>query len=580
MAEYSGARQVALDRRSLLKSLGLTTAVAGAAPALAVAQHPESSSRVAMRRPGKASSGMRAPALPAASVIALNRMGFGPRPGDIGLFNGLGANDQERMAAYVAQQLDPDSIDDSFMESRIAAANFASVGLSSDPDTYLAILWDWYVNDNAPGGENSSSIPRDELIQATFIRAVYSQRQLVQVLADFWNNHFNAYIDISSWVRVAMPHMDMVIRNNLLGNFRAMLGIVARSTAMLRYLDNYTSSNAGPNENYSRELFELHTLGAENYLGVMQQNQVPLDGQGRPIGYVDADVFEAVRCFTGWSFSNGTSGDGDTGLFYYRPEWHDRFQKHVLGTFIPQDQPDMKDGDDVLNALASHPGTGRYIARKLCQRFISDSPPQSVVDAAATVFTSQWQAPDQIKHVVENILLSDEFLAAWGEKIKRPYEIAVSALRAGKATFTPGVDSGDTSSFFWRYDGAGQRLYGWPAPNGYPDMKGAWKSMTPRVMSWRLCGWLIEFTDDFDGYYLDVVGQTPGIVRSANALADFWIPRILGRSMETEDREQVVQFMAQGINPDFDLNLDDEKTRERLRSMVGLLFMSPDFLWR
>lgn len=580
MVERALARQQAPNRRTVLKSLGLTTAAVGAPLSIGAARGAEIPSHLAMRRPGKTMVLPQLPALPAAAVIALNRMGFGPRPGDIDAFNGLGATDQERLVAYVAQQLDPESIDDSLMESRIAAANFASIGLSSDPDTYLAILWDWYVNGNAPGGNNSSSIPRDELMRATFIRSVYSSRQLVQVLADFWHNHFNVYIDISSWVRATMPHLDLLVRNHLLGNFRTLLEAVARSTAMLRYLDNYTSSNAGPNENFSRELFELHTLGAENYLGVMQQNEVPLDGQGRPIGYVDADVFESTRCFTGWSFSNGTSGDGDTGLFYYRPGWHDRFQKTVLQTFIPADQTDLQDGRDVLDALAAHPGTGRHIARKLCQRFISDDPPPSVVDAAATVFTDQWQAADQIKQVVETILLSDEFLSTWGEKIKRPYEIAASALRAGGTTFTPGVDEGDTDSFFWRYDGAGQRLHGWPAPNGYPDIRGAWKSMTPRVMSWRLCGWLIDFRDDLENYYVDVVAQTPGGVRSANDLADFWIDRILGRPIEVEDREQIVQFMAQGINPDFDLNLGDDDTQERLRSMVGLIFMSPEFLWR
>jgi len=564
----------------VLKRLGLTTAAVGATPTIATARGPEISADVAMRRPGKATATAQLPTRPSAGVIALNRMGFGPRPGDIGLFAGLGTNNQERMAAYVAQQLDPGSIDDSAMEARITAANFASVGLSPDPETYLAILWDWYVNGNAPGGESSSSIPRDELIQATFIRSVYSSRQLIQVLADFWHNHFNVFVDTSSWVRAALPHMDMIIRNNLLGNFRVLLEAVAKSTAMLRYLDNYTSSNAGPNENFSRELFELHTIGAENYLGVLQQNEVPVDGEGRPVGYVDADVYETTRCFTGWSFSFGADGDGDTGLFYHRPGWHDRFQKNVLGTFIPADQSDLKDGRDVLDALASHPGTGRHIARKLCRRFISDDPPQSVVDAAAAVFTNQWQAADQIKQVVETILLSADFLSTWGEKIKRPYEIAASALRAGRTTFIPGLDSGDTSTFFWLFDGAGQRLFGWPAPNGYPDVRGAWKSMTPRVMSWRLCGWLIEFTDDLDNYYLDVVAQTPGHVRSANELADFWIRRILGRPMEIEDSQEVVQFMAQGINPDFDLNLGDERTQERLRSMVGLIFMSPEFLWR
>ena len=580
MADPFGLRQKDPNRRSVLKGLGLTAAMVGARPSISSASGSFSSGSVSMRRPGKALPTGELPALAPAAVVALNRMGFGPRPGHIAQFNGLGANDTERMAAYVAQQLDPEAIDDSLMEARIAAANFASVGLSEDPDTYLAILWDWYVNDNAPGGENSSAIPRDELVRASMIRAIYSKRQLLQVLADFWHNHFNVYIDVSSWVRASMPHLDLLIRNHALGNFRVLLEEVAKSTAMLRYLDNYTNSNAGPNENFSRELFELHTLGAENYLGVMQQNEVPPDGDGFPLGYVDADVFESTRCFTGWSFSNGTGADGDTGLFYYRPEWHDRFQKFILGDFIPADQTDMKDGRDVLDALASHPGTGRHLARKLCQRFISDNPPQSVVDAAAAVFTEQWQAADQIKQVVETILLSDEFLSTWGQKIKRPYEIAVSAMRAGGSTFTPGVDSGDTNSFIWRYDGTGQRLFGWPAPNGYPDVRGAWKSMTPRVMSWRLCGWLVEFRDDLDNYYMDGVAQTPVDVRSANDLVDFWSDRILGRALELDDREEVVQFMAQGINPEFDLNLDDDDTRERLRSMVGLLFMSPEFLWR
>jgi len=147
-------------------------------------------------------------------------------------------------------------------------------------------------------------------------------------------------------------------------------------------------------------------------------------------------------------------------------------------------------------------------------------------------------------------------------------------------TFVPGADVDDTNSFIWRYDQAGQRLFSWPAPNGYPDSLGAWKSMTPRVGSWRLSNSLIEFTDDFDNYYLDVVAQTPGTVRSANELVDAWSDRILGRPMPPAEREEVVQFMAQGFNPDFDLDLNDEATQERLRSMVGLIFMSPEFLWR
>lgn len=583
MVEQLDSRQLEVNRRNLIKTLGLSAAAAGAG----VATTPGEGEAAALvgpamrqeREPARPTPAL--PATPPIPVIVLNRMGFGPRPGDRGAFADLGSTHQERLEAYVAIQLDPDSIDDSALEDRIANANYDSVDLTDDPQAYLQTLWAWYVNDDgAPGGRNSSSIPRDELVRATFMRALYSKRQLLEVLTGFWHDHFNVYIDRSSWVRVTMPHLDLLLRTHALGNFRTMLEEVAKSPAMLHYLDNYTSSNGGPNENFSRELFELHTLGSENYLGVKPQSEVPTDGNGRPIGYVDADVFESTRCFTGWSFSFGTEGDGDTGLFYHRSSWHDRFQKYVLGNFLPADQPDMKDGRDVLDFLASHPGTGRHIARKLCRKLIADDPPESVVDAAAAVFTAQWQAPDQIKKVVETILLSEEFKSTWGEKIKRPFEIAVSAMRAAKTGITLKMDDSDTNSFLWRYSGTGHWPFGWPAPNGYPDVRGAWKSMTPRVMSWRLCGWLIDFYNDNDNPYLNILGQTPGSARSASDLADFWIDRILGRPMESAERQEIVEFMAQGINPDFALDFSDEDTTDRLRSMVGLIFMSPDFLWR
>ncbi len=570
------------DRRQLLRQ-GLLAA--GALTVVGTASRPAHAtvppSAVAMRRPGRVTPVRDGtPGLPEAAIVALNRMGFGPRPGDVAAFNALGGSPEARLAAYVSQQTQPASIDDTELQGRLNAAGFESVDLSANPDTYLATLWDWYVNDNAPSGNTSSNWPRDELTRATFLRAMYSRRQLQEVMVDFWLNHFNVYINDSSFVRATYPHLDLIVRQNAFGNFRTLLEAVSRSSAMLYYLDNYTSSNAGPNENFSRELFELHTLGSENYLGTLEQNQVPTDVDGRPVGYVDADVFESTRCFTGWSFSQGIEGDGDTGLFYYRPSWHDRFQKTVLGVFIPQDQDELVDGRTVLDGLASHPGTGRHIARKLCRRLIADQPPQSVVDAAAAVFTDQWQAPDQLAQVVQTILLAPELLATWGEKVKRPFEVAVSALRAGEADFTLKMEDADTSSFLGRFDDTGQELFTWPAPNGFPDVRQAWMRMTPRVMSWRLCTWLIDFDDDQGRFYLDVLGQTPGSVRSANQLADFWIDRLLGRTMQPEDRAQIVQFMAQGINPDFDLNFNDDDTRDRVRSMAGLIMMSPDFLWR
>jgi uncharacterized protein (DUF1800 family) len=507
------------------------------------------------------------PAPPSAAVVALNRMGFGPRPGDIDAFNALGATDPARLTAYVDQQLAPAGIDDSACDARITAAGFSTLGKSQ------AQLWLDHVESGVGWSERMR--PFFEIERMAFLRGVHSKRQLVEVLADFWHNHFNVY-GYDYWCGPLWVHYDRdVIRGNQLGNFREMLEAVAKSPCMLYYLDNYTSSSAGPNENWSRELIELHTLGAENYLGIMRQTEVPLDGEGRPLGYVDDDVFETTRCFTGWTF------DWDTGLFEYRGDWHDHFQKTVLGSFLPVNQGPLKDGQDVLDAVAFHPGTARHIARKLCRRFISDDPPQNVVDDAAAVFEATSDQPDQLAQVVRTILLADEFLTTWGEKIKRPFEVAVSAMRAGGVEFSFRLDESETDSFFWRYDQAGQPLFSWRAPNGYSDVKEDWQSATPRVHLWRLCNWLVDVEDDADNFLVDVVDQTPGDVRSANELVDFWIDRVLGRPMPSAERAELVEFMAQGHNPNNDLPVaSDWDTRERIRSMVALIWMSPSFLWR
>ncbi len=557
------ARTAAMNRRQVFHSLGRpiveareaaerTRGYAGAPPA--------------MRRPGRRRPSKAVPDPPSAAVIALNRLGYGPRPGDVAAFNALGASDETRLEAFVDIQLDPLSITDSDCDARIAAAGFTTLDKSQTE------LWqDHFLGD--PSWEVRLQ-PAYEVERATFLRAVHSDRQLLEVLAEFWYNHFNIYV-WNSRITPLWVHWDRdVIRANALGNFRQMLEDVATSPEMLYYLDNYTSSNAGPNENFARELLELHSLGAENYFGVMAQDDVPTDGNGRPAGYVDEDVFESTRCLTGWTI------DFDTGLFLYRDDWHDRFQKHVLGTTIPSDQPPMKDGHDVLDALASHPGTGRFIARKLCRRLIADDPPQAVVDAAAAVFNTNVDAGDQLAQVVRTIVLSDEFLSTWGEKIKRPFEIAVSTLRATQAEFTWALDEGAVDSLFWMYEDASQPIFSRLTPDGFPDVRDAWKSTTPRVGTWRLVNWILD-REDNGVHHADVVARTPTTIRTATALADYWIFRILGRPMPPAERAEIIDFMAQGFNPDFDLPLDsDDDTQERLRSMVALICMSPSFLWR
>jgi uncharacterized protein (DUF1800 family) len=523
-----------------------------------------------MRRPGLPSPDRAfedLPSPPQAAIIALNRLGYGPRYGDINAFRALGSTDAQRLEAWVDQQLDPMSIDDSTCDAKLSAAGFTTLNKS------LATLWADHVASSPPWSVRIQ--PYYEVERATILRGVWSKRQLLEVLADFWHNHFNVY-GPDGWAAPVWAHWDReVIRGNALGNFRTMLGMVAQHPAMLYYLDNYTSSSAGPNENWARELFELHGLGADNYLGVMRQWLVPTGPDGKPVGYVDDDVFEATRCFTGWTF------DFDTGLFEYRADWHDHFQKTVLGVYIPANQPALFDGNRVLDEIAEHPATARHICTKLAARLIGDDPDPAVIDAAAAVFEAQTAASDQLAQVVRTIVLHPSFLTTWSGKIKRPLEILISALRATDGRFTFSLDESDTDSLLWRYDQAGQPLFAWRAPDGYPDHKDDWQSAAPRIMSWRLASWLCDEEDAGGNYRLDILGQTPSSKKSANELADFWINRILGRPMPDADRTEVVEFMAQGHNPDFDLPIDvDDNTQDRLRAMVALIIMSPTFLWR
>ncbi len=508
-------------------------------------------------------------------VIALNRIAFGPAPGDLAAFDALGANDDARLQAFVDQQLDPAAINDSAAESRISGAGFSTL------DKTLQQLWVDHAVSEPPWETRIRPIVETQL--ATFIRAVYSRRQLYEVLVEFWHNHFSVF----GWEFYEAPvwvHYDRdVIRPNAMGNFRQLLETNAKSTDMLIYLDNWLNSQDGPNENYARELMELHTLGAAAYFGTISRTSVP-DGPGNvKVGFVEDDVFSVARCFTGWSLDADPYWDlySGNGGYYYRPNWHDNSTKNVLGVQLPANQPAEKDGQDVLDILANHPATARHICYKLCRRLVGDFPPDSVVDSAAAVFLAQSSAPDQISQVVRTILLSDEFRNSWGMKLKRPFEIVVSAMRSGGINFPFAEYDGDTDTFEWLYYNTGQRLFGWHPPNGYPDVGEAWVSSGPKVMTWRLVNWLVDVRDDFDTYRLDAYAQTPAGVRSANDLADYWINRVFGRPISTFDRQEIVDFMAQGFNPSFDLPLDSEPDlRERLQSMVGLIFMSPEFSWR
>ncbi|HEX5107527.1 MAG TPA: DUF1800 family protein [Vicinamibacterales bacterium] len=301
-----------------------------------------------------------------------------------------------------------------------------------------------------------------ELIEAKLYRALQSNRQLEEVLVDFWLNHFNVFNGKGS-VRMLLPSYERdAIRPHVLGRFRDMLLATARHPAMLFYLDNWQSRAApdasplnivvpvgaprpGLNENYGRELMELHTLG--------------VDG-----GYTQADVINVARCFTGWTIFDPNR----YGEFQFNPVMHDRGEKVVLGQTIARGGGE-DDGLKVIDILARHPSTARFISRKLAQRFVSDDPPKPLVDRMAETFR---KTDGDLRAVTETMLLSREFLSegAFRGKLKSPLEMVVSSLRALNANVT------DTTALAQRIADLGQPLYGKQEPTGYPNTSETWAS--------------------------------------------------------------------------------------------------------
>ncbi len=354
--------------------------------------------------------------LPPLRIIALTRLAFGPSlSGSEGW--GTGATEEEQFINWVNTQLAPDFAADTDSNARIAAGNLPTLTKS------LAQMWTDHMVNPTRNDTFRRDDPANDVYFATFIRAIYSKWQLFEVLIDFWQNHFNIYAWDYEYAASTFAHYNRdVIRANALGNFRTMLEAVAKSPAMLFYLDNYINTNAGPNENWARECIELHTLGTENYAGVVPRETVPGYATGNPEKYCDGDVYEATRCFTGWRVNDETrQGDPnfrDDGTFMYDSLRHDRFQKIVLGTSFPETWANEaeKDGKAMLDKLASHPGNGRFMVRKLWRRLIGDTTPRvykgapadpppapgtdlvyDFFEECAAYWTSLWQDPQQIK---------------------------------------------------------------------------------------------------------------------------------------------------------------------------------------
>ncbi len=552
---------------------------------------------------------------PDSVIIALNRMGYGPRPGDIERVRGMGVD------AYITEQLNPSTIDDSECDTRLSNArlkiSYAADSMAGYPARHEALPLETLNQELADLWPRARGVapyqawaerrrPADEVRVATWLRAIHSKRQLFEVLVDFWHNHFNVSINTSTTIAATFPLYDRLIRSHALGNFRTFVEEVGKSIAMMYYLNNVSNRVAGGeggNENYARELIELHTLGSDNYFKFYDNREgigtITYNGKQYARGYIDDDVYEAARCFTGWTIKNGHWEFGsdptfNTGEFYYRANWHDTNPKMVLSvdgrSNIPRNQADMKDGKDVYDILAGHPGTARYICTKLCRRLIADNPPSNVINAAVDVWMANIDAADQIKRVVEVILRSNEFKTIWGQKIKRPFEAIVSYFRATNAVLPNDevIDPNNTGQgnywggIFWNVRNLGQNLFEWPTPTGHPDVMSHWASSNGMLNRWNLP---YVLTQSWGGnVQIDIVGQTD-LNASCTQIVDFWIGRLFGYSINTTVRQELIAFLAQGgdVNqpprprsgwPDWN-NMDG--VRDRLRSMVQLMAMAPDF---
>jgi uncharacterized protein (DUF1800 family) len=394
------------------------------------------------------------------------------------------------------------------------------------------------------GNPQTQFLPAAELIAATIARQVYSQRQLFETMVEFWNNHFSVFL-LDGPVRFFKSFEDRTaIRPHALGRFRDLLEASARSPAMLYYLDNYANAVGVANENYARELMELHALGADG-------------------GYTEADVREVARAFTGWTI-NVRAGDG----FAFTPFRHDSGAKRVLGEALPAGQG-IADGEAVLDLLASHPSTARFISLKLARRFVSDDPPAGLVDRLA----AEFRATDgDIKALLRMLFTSPEFAASGDQKFKRPVEFVLSALRVTGAR----VQGDYVRAINNQFAAMGQVPFQWEPPDGYPDAKAYWLNTTALLNRWNFGFALAE--GRFAPWMQIDAGTLAGDARTPAALVDRLAARLLRRSLDPADRDALLAFAAPGSAAD--AALGKRALGEATVALVGAMLASDYFQYR
>lgn len=369
----------------------------------------------------------------------LSRAAFGPWPGDVEHMKKIGCE------AWLEEQLKPESINDSLCDLR--AQRFDVLRLKASE------AYNW-----------KKPALRDAITSHTLLRAIYSKRQLHEVMVEFWTDHFNIDLEKGDCIYFKPADDRDVIRKHALGNFRELLRASATSPAMLVYLDGrsnkITPQKPVPNENYAREIMELHTLGVNG-------------------GYSQKDIYEAARCLSGWTVNLRKDKQSllkqykqpTRGETFFNVELHDNGAKSVLGHTVPSGGGEA-DLDRLVEILCQHPSTAKHIATKLCRHFVSDPPPEALISEVARSFA---ETRGDIKAMLRVIFKSEAFSNTRGVLLKRPFRYVVSSLRA-----TAADTHAHASLIVWLHR-MGQSLFQYPTPDGYPDSENPWMG----TLLWR-----------------------------------------------------------------------------------------------
>ncbi len=561
-------------------------------------------------------------------IHILDRMTFGARPGDVERVLKMG------WQKFLDQQLHPERISDQVaelklrdlvsihMSGREIAENYArpqvvrealkSRGL--EPGGGQVAPNEKGEQDNAARNKNRREVIQalaemgykpqqmavQELQQSKILRAVYSEKQLQEVMTDFWFNHFNIYVQKGADRILTTSYERDVIRPRVFGKFEDLLLATAESPAMLFYLDNWlsVSPNAnmrasrnrdlqrrmrrdypfdragrarmgnpdlenrgqmtnrtndaqmlrkngkipmnqtrGVNENYAREIMELHTLGVEG-------------------GYTQKDVQEVARCFTGWTIRAPRAG----GEFFFNPNVHDNDEKVVLGKKIPAGGG-KKDGEMIIHMLATHPSTAKFISTKLARKFVSDNPPQSLITRMAQTFQ---KTEGNIREVLRAMFNSPEFFAPenYRAKIKSPFEMTVSAVRV------IGADTNGNPAFHRWLAQMGEGLFLAQPPTGYPDTSEHW--VNAGALLERMNFALALSANRIPGTNVNLSSLVPGVDTMQPSMAvDRYARLLLHGELSPQTRATVNEQLIAKVN--------GNKSEIEVAKIVGLILGSPDF---